>query len=150
VIELGFTLLMASGGIPVPVKLTVCGLLGAMSVKFSEALRLPPADGVNVTLTVQVPLGITVAPVQVSALLAKSLEFVPLIVTAKMIRLAEPVLVTVRLWAALLVLRAWGGNVRLGEDTVAELEAKLPTRFEALTVPIPVAKSHPVVAPNAG
>jgi hypothetical protein len=32
----------------------------------------------------------------------------------------------------------------------AEVEAKLETRFETLTVPIPVAKSHPVAAPNAG
>ena len=91
------------GAVPVPLKLTVCGLLGALSVKFSEALRLPAADGVNVTLTVQVPLGVTVAPVQVSALLAKSLAFVPPIVTVEMVRLAVPVLVTVTLCAALLV-----------------------------------------------
>jgi len=89
--------------IPVPLKVTVCGLWGAMSVKLNEALRLPVADGVNVTLTEHVPLGITVAPVQVSALLAKSLEFVPLIPTVKMVRLAVPVLVTVTLCAALLV-----------------------------------------------
>ena len=72
-------------------------------MKFSEALRLPVADGVNVRLTEHVPLGITVAPVQVSALLAKSLVFVPLIPTVKMVRLAVPVLVTVTLCAALLV-----------------------------------------------
>jgi hypothetical protein len=79
--------------------------LEALSVKFSEALRLPVADGVNVTLTVQVPLGITVAPVQVSALLAKSLGFVPPSVTVEMVRLAVPVLVTVSAWGALVVLR---------------------------------------------
>jgi hypothetical protein len=91
------------GAVPVPLKLTVCGLWGAMSVKISKALRLPAAVGVNVTLTVQVPLGINVAPVQVSALLAKSLAFVPPIVTVKMVRLAVPVLVTLTLCAALLV-----------------------------------------------
>jgi hypothetical protein len=79
--------------------------LEALSLKFSEALRLPVADGVNVTLTVQVPLGITVAPVQVSALLAKSLAFVPPIVSVEMVRLAVPVLVTVSAWAALVVLK---------------------------------------------
>ena len=94
----------ATGAAPVPVKLTVCGLSEALSVKFSEALRLPIADGVNVTLTVQAPLGVTVAPVQVSALLAKSLAFVPPIVTVEMVRLAVPVLVTVSAWAALVVL----------------------------------------------
>jgi hypothetical protein len=88
--------------IPVPLKVSVWGLWGAMSVKLNEALRLPIANGVNVTLTEHVPLGITVAPVQVSALLAKSLEFVPLIPTVKMLRLAVPVLVTVTLCAALL------------------------------------------------
>jgi hypothetical protein len=89
--------------VPDPLKVTVCGLLGATSAKFSEALRLPAADGVNVTLTVQAPLGMTVAPVQVSALLAKSVAFVPPIVTSKMLRLAVPVFVTVTLCAALLV-----------------------------------------------
>jgi hypothetical protein len=89
--------------VPVPLKLTVCGLPLALSAKSSEALRLPVADEVKVTPTVQVPLGITVAPAQVSALLAKSLEFVPLIPTVKMLRLAVPVLVTVTLCAALRV-----------------------------------------------
>jgi len=78
--------------------------LEALSVKFSEALRLPVADGVNVTLRVQVPLGVTVAPVQVSALLAKSLAFVPPIITVEIVRLAVPVLVTVSDWTALAVL----------------------------------------------
>ena len=54
-----------------------------LSVKFSDALRLPVAEGMNVTLTVQAPLGITVAPVHVSALLAKSLAFVPVIETVR-------------------------------------------------------------------
>jgi hypothetical protein len=101
------------GTVPVPLKLTTCGLLGAMSVKFSEALRLPVADGVNVTLTVQVLSGATMAPVQVSALLAKSLKFVPLIVTVKMVSLLVPVLVTVTLCAALVVSRSWGEKARL-------------------------------------
>jgi hypothetical protein len=83
------------GTVPVPLKLAVCGLVEALSVKVSEALRLPVADGLNVTLTVQVPLGVTVAPVQVSALLAKSLAFVPPSVAVEMVRLAVPVLVTV-------------------------------------------------------
>lgn len=73
-------------------------------MKFSEALRLPVADGVNVTLTVQAPLGVTVAPVQVSTVLAKSLAFVPLTVTVEMVRLPVPVLVTVTAWAVLAVL----------------------------------------------
>ncbi len=138
---------------PVPVKLTVCGLLLALSVKLSEALKLVVADGVNVTLTVQVLLGVTVAPVQVSALMAKSLGFVPPIMTVEMVRLAVPVLVTVSGWAGLVVLVGWLAKLKLEAEKLtaaAKLVAKLDTRFETLTVPIPVAKSHPVAAGNAG
>jgi hypothetical protein len=77
--------------------------LEALSVKLSEALRFPVADGVNFTLTVQVWLGVTVAPVQVSALLVKSSAFVPPIVAVEIVKLAVPVLVTVSAWAALVV-----------------------------------------------
>jgi hypothetical protein len=90
--------------VPVPLRLTVCGLFAALSLIESVAVRLPVAEGVNVTLTVQVLLSVTVAPVQVSALLAKSLGFAPPIVTVEIVRLAVPVLVTVSAWAALVVL----------------------------------------------
>jgi len=80
---------------PVPLSMMICGLPLALSVKFSEALRLPLPVGVSVTPTVQVPLGVTVAPVHVSARLAKSLAFVPPIVTVETVRLARPVLVSI-------------------------------------------------------
>ena len=150
---LGETLATAPAVTPVPVKLTICGLALALSVKLSEALKLPIEDGVNVTLTVQVLLGVTVAPVQLSALMAKSLTFVPLIVTDEMVRLAVPVLVTVSGWAGLVVLVGWLAKLKLEAEKLtagAEVVAKLDTRFETLTVPIPVAKSHPVAATNAG
>ena len=89
--------------IPVPLKVTICGLWGAKSVKISEALKLPVTSGRRLTLTEHVPLGINMAPVQVSALLAKSLAFVPPISTVEMERLAVPVLLTVTLCAALVV-----------------------------------------------
>jgi hypothetical protein len=101
------------GAAPVPVKLTDCGLLEALSVKFSEALRLPAAVGVKVTLRVQVLLGVTVAPVQVSALVAKSPEFVPPSVTVEIIKLAAPMLVTVSVWGALGLPTLCAPNVRL-------------------------------------
>jgi hypothetical protein len=118
--------------IPLPERLTVWGLLEALSVNFSEALRLPIADGVNVTLTVQVLLGVTVGPVQVSALLAKSLAFVPPIVTVEKVRLAVPVLVTVTVCGALVTPTFWGLNVRLvGEkDTGSTVMAVVPETLE--------------------
>jgi hypothetical protein len=91
--------------VPIPIRLTVWGLFAALSLIESVAVRLPVAEGVKVTLTAQVPLGITAAPEQVLALCAKSLAFVPPIVTAEMVRLPVPVLVTVSVWVALVVLR---------------------------------------------
>jgi hypothetical protein len=96
--------MVGTGLTPVPVRLTVCGLFEASSVKLSEAVRLPVADGVNVTLTVQVLLGFIVAREQVSALLAKSPASVPPTVTVEIVRSAVPLLVTVSAWAALVVL----------------------------------------------
>ena len=104
----------ATGAVPVPVKPTDCGLSGALSLKISVALRLPVAIGVNVTLMVQVLAslgeGMSVAPVQVSALVAKSLESVPPIKAVAMVRLAEPVFVMVQR-----LRRAGGADVLRGK-----------------------------------
>jgi hypothetical protein len=78
------------------------------------------------------------------------LEFGPLIVTVTMTRLPVPVLVTVTVCALLVVPRGSDPKVMLREDKDTEPELKLPTRLTALTVPIPVAKSHPVAAAYAG
>lgn len=75
-----------------------------MSVKLREALRFPVAEGVKVTLTVQVLFGATVAPVQESAPLVKSPAFTPLMATDVIVRPADPVLVTVSVCAELVVL----------------------------------------------
>ena len=94
---------------PDPDRVTTCVLPAAaslLSVKVSVALSAPVAAGVNVTLTVQVLLGVTVAPVQVSALLAKSLGFVPPSVAVEMVRLPVPVLVTVTVIGLLVVFRS--------------------------------------------
>jgi hypothetical protein len=89
--------------VPVPLRLTVWGLLAALSEKINDAVRFPGADGANSIFTEQVPLGATVAPEQVSALLAKSPAFVPVIVSVDMVRLALPLLVRVTPFAALVV-----------------------------------------------
>jgi hypothetical protein len=46
--------------VPVPVRVTVCGLLVALSAIVTEALRLRIAVGVNFTVIVQVPFAVTV------------------------------------------------------------------------------------------
>jgi hypothetical protein len=50
------------GALPVPVRLTVCGLVKALSVNVSAPLSAPIIDGVNVTPTVQVPPAATPEP----------------------------------------------------------------------------------------
>jgi hypothetical protein len=152
VAELGDRLLILGTGFrPVPVKLTVCGLPEALSVNISEALRLPATDGVKVTPTVHVPLVLKLAPVQESAsVLAKSPGSVPPIATVEMERLLAPVLVTVRVSALLVVLMVCGSKASARGENFTAPEEKLAIRFEALTEPMPVAKSHPVVAAKAG
>ena len=47
---------LTAGAVPVPVRLTVCGLPAALSVTLTAALLAPVVVGVNVTVRVQVPL----------------------------------------------------------------------------------------------
>jgi len=130
------------GLVPLPERLTVWGLLRALSVKFSEALRFPVADGVNVTLTAQVLVGVTVAPEQVSALLPKSLAFVPPIVAGEKMRLAVPVFVTVTVCGVLVTSIFWGLNVRLVGEKV--------TGVAAATVMVVVPETLELYLPSPG
>jgi hypothetical protein len=89
--------------IPVPLRLTLCGLFAALSVIVRLAVLAPLAVGLKVSPSAQLALGTTVAPVQVSALLPKSLAFVPVSPTLAIVRFAVPLLVTVSVWGALVV-----------------------------------------------
>ena len=44
---------LATAAVPVPVRLTLCGLPVALSVRVTAAVRVPLAVGVKVTLIVQ-------------------------------------------------------------------------------------------------
>jgi len=68
---------LASGAVPVPVRLTVCGLFVALSEKVNVAVRLPPVAGANVTLTVQ--LAFTPSELPHVVVSAKSPGLVPVI-----------------------------------------------------------------------
>jgi hypothetical protein len=93
---------LIAGAVPVPVRLTVCGLPLALSVSVRLPERLPVAVGVNVTLIKQL------LPAATGALV---LQVVPLAATAKSpvaamlvkVKEAVPVLVTVTGLAALVV-----------------------------------------------
>ena len=82
-----------AGAVPVPVRLTVCGLPVALSVRVTAAVRVPLAVGVKVTLIVQLAPAATELPHVLVC--AKSPGFVP--VSARLVTLkAElPVLFSV-------------------------------------------------------
>src|ERR1035441_2664132 len=84
----------------------------------TDAPRLPAAVGVNVTEMLQLPPAATLAP-QV-LVCAKSPGLVPATATLVIVRGAEPVLLSVTDWAALVVPTFWLANVRLPEvsDTI--------------------------------
>jgi len=88
------------GPVPVPVKVTVCGLLGASSVTVRVPFSSPVAVGLKVTLMVQVALRPRVAA-QV-LVWAKS----ALAVMLEMLRVALPVLERVTDCAGLVVFTA--------------------------------------------
>lgn len=88
----------AVGFCPVPLKAMACGLLAALSAMLTLAVREPVADGVNVTLMVQVPPGASVAgPIGQVLVWAKSPGFVPPGAMLLMVSAAVPLLVRVTL-----------------------------------------------------
>jgi hypothetical protein len=83
----------AAGALPVPERLTVCGLPEALSVTPSEAERLPLADGVKVMLIVQLaPAASELLQVLVCA---KSFALVPVRASVAIVKVALPVLANV-------------------------------------------------------
>ena len=90
------------GTVPVPLKLTVCGLPLALSVSVRLPDRAPLTVGVNVTLITQLPLAATgalVLQVVPLASIAKS----PVTAMPVKVKDAVPLLVTVTALAALVV-----------------------------------------------
>jgi hypothetical protein len=82
-------------GVPVPVKETLCGLFGALSVMVTAPVRVPSWVGVKVTLNLQLLLTASALP-QVEELMAKS----PLATMLVMLRVPAPELVIVTVLAA--------------------------------------------------
>jgi hypothetical protein len=100
-----------AGVTPVPVRLTLCGLPLALSVMVSDALRVPDADGVNVTVIMQPFCATRLLPQLL--VWAKSPEFVPLMLMFEMSNVAFPVFERITVWGALVVPVFCWLNVRL-------------------------------------
>lgn len=93
---------------PVPVSNVVCGLLLALSFMFSVAVRVPVADGVNVTLTVQVDFAGTLSEQVSVAAKSDGSASVKVVVKGKAI---SRLLCSVVLCAALVVPTCCAANV---------------------------------------
>src|SRR2546429_5526465 len=111
----GLRLTVGAGVTPVPLNARFCGLSEALSVKVRLALRLPVAEGVKVTLTVQDALMANVLGLagQVLLVSAKSLAFVPLIAILVMFKAAWPLLASVTVCALLVVFTFWLPKLKL-------------------------------------
>src|SRR5271155_5736193 len=144
--------------VPVPVSVTFCGELMLLSVTSRVAVSDPVDWGSKPMEIVQVAPAAReevedVDTGQVVELIAKEPEFVPEIeMPFSAISTATfPVFFTVTVFVAVLTSTVVVANVRLvGVTLMAGLIAKLDTRFQALTVPIPLVKSQPLVDSNAG
>src|SRR5580658_4406845 len=90
--------------------------LGALSVMLSVAVRVPATVGLNVTLITQVPFGAIDAG---HLLAAKSAPSAPAIATDAIVRLMFPLLVSVTLFATLVMPTVSFPNVMLLAESLA-------------------------------
>ena len=103
---------VATGATPVPVRLTTWGLPGALSARVRVADSAAVVLGANSTLTVQVFPAATVALAQVSDPMMKSALLAPPDVTVVIDRSVVPELVTVSVFALLVVSWVWFPKAR--------------------------------------
>jgi hypothetical protein len=131
--------------VPVPLRETVCGLPGALSVTERVPLRLPVALGVKVTLTVQLaPAANELPQVLVSA---KSPALVPVIAMPVMLKVVVPTLVRVTVFAGLVVPTATEPKSKLVGESFAVVPIPLSVTFCGLPGALSVTDSLPVRFP---
>jgi hypothetical protein len=112
----------------VPVSGTFCGLFAALSVRVTEAVRVPTTVGLNVKVSVHVAF--TASVLEHPFVRTKSEAFVPVRVMLSSVSVADPEFFTVTVCAALVEPSGCEGNVRLvGERlTAGTAGAPVPER----------------------
>lgn len=105
---------LAAGAVPVPERPTICGLPNAVSVIVSEPLRVPVDLGIKVKLIAQLAPAVTLDPQLF--VWAKS----PLVAILAIVSATFLILVSVTVWALLVVPMICPANARLAGDTVRE------------------------------
>ena len=134
---------------PVPVNMTACGELLALSLMFRVAVRVPAPSGVKVTEIVHLELGARFPP-QVFVGDAKSPGLAPVNVMAPMARALESLLISVTFLAALV---SPTFNVAYVKETGETVACAIPVPdneavcglFEAASVTVSVAASAPTL-----
>jgi hypothetical protein len=129
---LGERLTLFAALAPVPAKLTVWGL--ALLATLSDAVRLPVAEGVKVTLMVQLAPTATLDPQLLDC--AKSLAFEPAIVMLEMVSITFPELVSVTDCATLAVPTEKLPKERLEGETLIAGAVPVPERLTDWGLPL--------------
>ena len=122
---------LTRAAVPVPERLTVCGLPLALSVMLTEAVRLPLAAGLNVTLIVQLLPAATELPHVL--VWAKSLALLPVRARLVILKAALPVLLRVAICAVLVAPTDWLPKARL----VGERPSTGAVPVVAVSLPVP-------------
>lgn len=130
---------LTTGWSPVPLKLMVCGLLPALSLTVSEALRDPAAEGVNLTVIVQLLPAATLPPQLLVC--AKSPAFVPLMARLEIFSEPLPVLERITDCGALVEPTFCCPNTTLAEERLM-LGEKSPAFGPEQAAQIPTASSE--------
>ena len=118
------TLKLAPGAPPIPVSPTVCGLLLALSVIVTEAVRAPAAVGLKETLIVQLVPAAKLAPQLFVC--EKSPLFTPVTLMERLRSAEPPPFVTVTVWLGVAVPTGDVPNVRELLDSPAEGPEPVP------------------------
>jgi hypothetical protein len=121
---------LTPGLAPVPERTTVCGLPLALSATLTAAVKDPLADGVKVTLIVQLPPAVTLAPQLL--LCAKAPGFAPVSAIPVILKAPLPVSLNVTVWAALVAPTAWLPKARLLADITTEGDCTTPVPDRAM------------------
>jgi hypothetical protein len=133
--------------VPIPIRLTFCGLPAALSVTLRAAVRVPLAVGLNVILMLQLaPVANELPQVWVCA---KSPALVPVIAIPLIVKVVVPILVSVTGFAGLDVPRATVPKLRLVGESFAVVPIPVRPTFCGLPAALSVTLRAAVRVPLA-
>jgi hypothetical protein len=133
--------------VPIPLRVTFCGLPAALSLMLSAAVRVPDAVGLNVILMLQLAAVANELPhVWVCA---KSLALVPVTAIAVMLKVVLPMLVSTTVFAELVLPMATVPKFKLLGESFAVVPIPLNVTFCGLPVELSVMARAALRVPEA-